>query len=56
MSLVEIRGLYTPVAFTICAHRYRGHIEGVENPHTHPEAPSDKLLSDFFCPVCLHIH
>ena len=55
MLLLELLMLYPSVVFVVCARRGKSHIEGLEDPHTHPEPPSDKILSDYFVPVMLRI-
>lgn len=53
MSWVE--ALYPPTAYDLCAKKIarETEFEGVEDPHTHPEPPTDGILVDFFCPNIL---
>ena len=54
-SMFLAHTFWLPVAFIVCARMNKSHIEGIEDPPTHPEAPHAKMLSDFFCPVNLGV-
>ena len=48
---------YTPAAFIVCSGLQASpwRLEDYEPPHTHPEPPSDKLLTDFFVPIRMYV-
>ncbi len=47
---VYLQTLYPRVAWVVCSRFRQDRIETLEDPHGHPEHPTDALLMDFFLP------